>query len=815
MQVYSADIYSILGFIGGAILSKSGCITVCYYMSCPEPYTQDLDAIGFRQKEYERALKFMPAGSYFHKQDIFLKRAYDPSTDMEGNSFLERAQMKHFTGRQYLEHHCILSFTLAGLETLEPAYVKNPLQYKDHLIERDKARLTDFLEAVDGAVIVLKNLPATSIRPLEEYEIKEFLTQYVNGFAADKGMRDVYFGPHLGIGEAKGAVFAICDENALPDEFPPYVEDDTIPKANAALFMAPLEKLGLHLHANHIINQVIYFEGHPKLKGELQARVDEFHQHRRFAKEIEITAERLKVTQQEVLESQAYLCRAHFSVSVWDHEPAELEKAKDTIREILKMRDFGFYQPSYEGLKDIFIGTVIGLQNRLSRSYFFLTELAVAASLFINNSVYKSDAEGVLYNDRVFQIPYRLDTWDEKKRRIPARNGLYIASTGGGKSSTCLNAVEQEIRQGIKVVCVEFGQSFLAISRLYPSVSAHIDYDGVSPLGVNPFYIRDRQELTTDKIKTLTVLVLKFWREKEIVEDAAHNVSLTKILRDYYDHTPSGHSFPDFYNYVKANFTAIIARQEIPPAYFDIDSFLHICSQFMPGGVYENVCKVDGSNEDLIRNKDFIIFELTRIKKDPFLVSIILTIIFETVENKILSDRAVRGKLYLDEYAETATMKDSFSGEDVHSTVAFFFQKLRKENGSIHAIIQSPAQLPDNNFTRSIIANTQLLYVLPTTETVYHDIIQAFRISNQAHIQLMKSIRNDFSGERPYAEVFIRFGDLYATVVRLEFSRAKFYAFQTDGKDWKILDDLFRSGMTMEDAINQHIKHKNNEKIFA
>jgi conjugal transfer ATP-binding protein TraC len=814
MKVNTAEIYSILGFIGGAALSKSGCITLCYYLSNPEPYTLDKNAIKFRQNEYERALKFMPPGSFFHKSDVFLKKAYDPATHMTGNTFLERAEMEHFAGRMYLEHHCVVAFTLTGLESLAPSYEKNPVLYRDNLVDKDKARLAEFMDAVEGVIIILKNLPNTGIRFLEEWELKQFIVQYVNGFPGDTGMRDVYCGPHLEIGEARAAVFAVCEENTLPDELPEAVEDDTIPKANAALFTAPLEKLGLHLRANHIINHIIWFEGHTKLKGELQARVDDFHKHRRFAKEVALAALRLEAMQKEVLESQAHLCRAHISVIVWDKDVAQLEKAKDTIREIFKMRDIGFYQPTHEGLYNIFLGSVIGRENKLARSYFFMTELAIATGLLIHHSPYKDDAEGILYNDRIYQIPLRLDTWDEKKHRIPARNGLYIASTGGGKSSTCLNAVDQDIQQKTKVIAVEFGRSFWALTKLHPTVSAHIDYDNATPLGVNPFYVATREEITSDKLKTLTVLVLKFWRQREIVEDTKQYVSLTKIIKDYYQQVQTGHSFPDFYLFIKHNITAILERQEIPPAFFDVDTFLHNCSEFMPNGVYENVCKMEGSNEDIIREKDFIVFELTKIKKDPFLVSVIMTIIFDTVENKILANRSIRGKLYLDEYAETATLKDNFSNEDVHSTVAFFFQKLRKENGGINAIIQSPAQLPDNNFTRSIIANCQLLYVLPTTETVYYDIIQAFRISNESHIQLMKSIRNDFSGERPYAEVFIRFGDLYATVVRLEFSKEKYYAFQTDGKDWQALDNLVREGFNMEEAINKYIKSKHHEKAI-
>ena len=41
-------------------------------------------------------------------------------------------------------------------------------------------------------------------------------------------------------------------------------------------------------------------------------------------------------------------------------------------------------------------------------------------------------------------------------------------------------------------------------------------------------------------------------------------------------------------------------------------------------------------------------------------------------------------------------------GEDIsiHSAVAFCYQKIRKENGAVMTIVQSPDQLPDDEFTK-------------------------------------------------------------------------------------------------------------------
>lgn len=80
----------------------------------------------------------------------------------------------------------------------------------------------------------------------------------------------------------------------------------------------------------------------------------------------------------------------------------------------------------------------------------------------------------------------------------------------------------------------------------------------------------------------------------------------------------------------------------------------------------------------------------------------------------------------------------------------------------------------------------------------------------------MKSIGNDFTGKRPYSEIFMRFGDNYATVMRLELSPEKFLAFQTDGEAWQAIENNYNSCGSMENAIEMYKQSKMNshEKSF-
>ena len=99
--------------------------------------------------------------------------------------------------------------------------------------------------------------------------------------------------------------------------------------------------------------------------------------------------------------------------------------------------------------------------------------------------------------------------------------------------------------------------------------------------------------------------------------------------------------------------------------------------------------------------------------------------------------------------------------------------------------------------------------MLPAAEVVYNDGVRAFQMDKENQINMMKSIGNDFSGKRPYSEIFMRFGDNYATVLRLELSPEKFLAFQTDGEAWQAIENNYNASGSMQEAIEKYKQSKN------
>lgn len=108
--------YSILDVINdeyGVILTRNGCVSVAFRMYNPECYSLHRTDLEERNARLYQAFKHLPSGSFVHKQDVFLKREY--VHELEGDSFIDKAEQRHFSGREYLEHDCLLIFTLSGL----------------------------------------------------------------------------------------------------------------------------------------------------------------------------------------------------------------------------------------------------------------------------------------------------------------------------------------------------------------------------------------------------------------------------------------------------------------------------------------------------------------------------------------------------------------------------------------------------------------------------------------------------------------------------------------------------------------------------
>lgn len=327
----SEEAYSILDIVSesegqGVVLTRSGSICVSFELREPECYSLTPEDIDRRDGMFREAFKFLPEDTYVHKQDVFLKEKYCP--DIAGGSFLDRADARHFRGRLYVSHTCVMHFVLSGLKSLEKAYISSPLSYKENLHKEDLARLDEFLEGVDNAVGIIQSMRDTETAPMSGQEMRDFTAGYTTLFDALGAVVDIHADTELRTGKKRARCFAICDETFLPDgSLDSYVRDDSLPPAGSLLYHPMLEQLGMYLPYNHIVNQVVFFEGNGRLRERIARNIDIYGSNSGMSRSIKVQYQKLDELQQEILEENETLVRSFFSVCVFDESEAELEKA--------------------------------------------------------------------------------------------------------------------------------------------------------------------------------------------------------------------------------------------------------------------------------------------------------------------------------------------------------------------------------------------------------------------------------------------------------------------------------------------------------
>ncbi|MEM8510426.1 MAG: conjugal transfer protein TraG, partial [Bacteroidota bacterium] len=451
--------------------------------------------------------------------------------------------------------------------------------------------------------------------------------------------------------------------------------------------------------------------------------------------------------------------------------------------------------------------------NELEDKFTYMSSLKDASPLAPVYGSYTNDNTGFVFQDRIHRKPLVVDLFDVKRKYIAAKNGMIITMTGEGKSTTLLNAVYQCLLYNIKLTCVEFGESFGFITKLFKDRAAHIKVKANMPMGINPFNLHGK-ECDPIKINMVTGFLLKAWRKNiELLNDqGAFYVALQKIVANYYKNVHANHNIETFYHYVLDNWERIKEAEKLKDKFLDIDEFQLFISQFIKGGIYDFVCMDNPEFNKQLIEADIVVYELTEIKKDPFLLSIVLAALLETINTNILSDRSQLGGVIMEEFAETSELKDMLGSGDVLSATAWIYQKIRKENGFIWTVLQNITQLPDNQYTDNIITNVQLLMTLGLSEKVADDVVAKFKIKNQDHINLMKSARKQFDTHPKWSELCIRWGESKCMVVRQELPLEKFLAFQTDGELWDWMNKDYEETHDMKETIENTIKHYGYEK---
>lgn len=756
---------------------------------------------------FSKALRDLPTGTIFFKQDIFKEEIYDTTKFKKGN-FLEKCTADYFNGLPFISHTTNVFFILPN-RLVDWKKLQNPFRppHKKDFIEFDE-RIKNFNVGVKQAIDYLRGIKLSGgksikIEPLSRKYLDDYYDYINSGLNENYSVDIKNEWNYLKIGEQYCSVLKFPQEDKFPETLTTCRVDTELSNDMTKFFKNYGDNFGFDLGFTHIYNQIAIIDDNKKHYNQASKNGENLTKFRKFDRSNSYWAEQVDTMLKEMAKHSDYerIIRGHNNVIVFAKNETELQSRVNMVSERFKdidikpERAFGdnllaLYEYSFPLNADLFM-----------EDHFYIGNLEMFNSFAINGGAYKNDREGIRYNSRLQGMsPVIVDVWDDDKKYMFARNFFILAPTGSGKSFNANHIISYFYSDGAKQVIIDLGGSYKKLQTLFPNDIAYIVYKEGDNLGVNPFDLGG-EEITTGKIDELVEFIgVHFRREGDLTPQ--ERAVLRKIVELYYKNVPANHSLPSFIKAFVSEKEDIVKHLDIQNEFFNVEEFVLLMSEFIDNGAYSFL--YDDTKESIGANlleKRIIIFELDAIRGNQLLLSIMLQLISTTIDKVIWKDKSTRGVVLFDEVAE------QLKWDGMLRRIQWFYQAIRKQNGSVGIVLQSVNQLPNNELSNAIIENTQVLYVLGAND--YRVIQNRFNLSNHAFYQ-MSSLKSDFSGNRKYSEVFILRGKTHQ-VYRLEVPKEVFWAYQTDGAMNNILMKIYEMIGDMEKAIQIMIKR---EKFF-
>ncbi|MGB3342821.1 MAG: TraG family conjugative transposon ATPase [Aequorivita sp.] len=775
------------------VFANNGNVVLGYQVDNPEIYS-------LAEKDFEdihgswfQAFKSLPVATVIHKQDIYQKAAY-LAEELPNKSFLQRATHDYFKGREFIKHSSYLFFVLPYNKALNSPKFVNPFRKVEKGIYKQMDHnVQEFIASVNDAVSFVNNSRKVSLMPLDIDKVLSLTNAYFNGFNEGFDTDIQLKKSNIEIGDHHFDVLAINSELCFGDVVQSSKTNDKFTSDDFVFHQGFIDGLGLNLNENHIVNQIIYLDDKHKWRKLLDKKIEELKKSSNFGTQNKVILKKIEDIVAKINEDDSSrIIRGHLNIIFWDKNEAQLERIASKIKTEFKELDIVPYYPKGEERKQYFLNSYCCFTSNFSNEDLFVTDLKHALCLYINNSNYQTDATGVIFNDRQHNIPVLKDVWDEKKKRIKARNFAIFAPTGEGKSFLANNILRQYFEQNVRLVIIDLGGSYSKFAKLYPDDHIILRYEQGKNLGINPFYIYDVNDLTPERLEDLTIFLLELLASgKETTK--AEEVAVKKVLRYYYlQNVDSTHSLENLYQFVDTKKDTLLKELHIQEQHFNIYDFLHILSEYVDDGLYSFLFNVSEDQTYKIEDKRLIVFELDEVKDNKEILSVMLKLIKSAIQRTIWRNKAEKGIILFDEFAKQLKF------DNVLESVEFYYQAIRKQNGAIGIILQSINQLPNNSTSASILENTQVIYSL-RNEKGYAELKNRLNLSSHDLNQL-KSIRNNLTGTRKYTEMFIKIGK-ESNIFRLEVPPEVFAAYLTDGRESEEIMKLFETHNNMEKAI--------------
>jgi conjugation system TraG family ATPase len=807
----------------GAILSAQGDITVAYEGRLPEIFTlSDRDYEAYHQA-WVKAIRLLPQGSIFHKQDWFTESRYKADFEKAGKSFLSRSSERFFNERECLEHHCYIFLTQKPKDrklarsaysnilrkSIVPLQTINPVLYKDFL---DSAGQFERI-LTDSGFVTLYRLDDDELAGTAERA--GIIERYCFLGAADPNpvIQDIHIKEEIRVGKNHCELYTLSDAEDLPALCGSRINYDKYSTDHTKFSIGFASPLGQLLPCNHILNQYIFIEDAQKTIKRLEAKKLRLQSLSGYSRENAISRDAVNDFLNEAIGEQRLPIKAHVNILAWSDDAVKIKDLKNLVGSAMAQMDATAKQET-DGAPQIWWAGLPGNEADFPMNDTFDTFVEQAACFFNLETNYRDSISpfGVRLGDRLSGKPVHVDISDEPigQGYTTNRNKFILGPSGSGKSFFTNHIVRSYYEQGAHIVLVDVGHSYRGLCELVNGY--YFTYSENDPIRFNPFYLSDGDVLDTEKKESIKTLLFALWKKDDETFRRSEYVALSNALTGYFHHLIRHCDifpcFNTFYEYLMEDYLQVLEDGKVKEKDFDVANFLYVLNPYYRGGEFDYLLNAT-ENLDLL-NERLVVFEIDAIKDHPILFPAVTLIIMEVFISKMRKLKGIRKMILIEECWK------AIAKEGMAEYIKYLFKTVRKFFGEAVVVTQEVEDIISSPVVKQAIINNsdcKILLDQSKYQNKFDQVQELLGLTEKEKAQIL-SVNKANDPKRKYKEVFISLGGQYSKVYRTEVSLEEYLAYTTEESEKVKVQEYAKQYGSIQKgiaALAQELRNKNSE----
>ncbi len=783
------DILPIFGAEQNALLSKMGDVTIGYSVELPELFTLSNEEYESFHHAWIKAIKVLPVNAILHKQDWFTESVYKPDFSKEDAGFLSWSSERFFNERPFLDHHCYIFITQKPSNRKNASSAFSSLLKKTIVPEEtiSAKHFAAFLSAAGQFEKILTDSGFTRMVRLGNEQLITAVARYLSLSASNEIIGDISFKEGITVGENHCLLYTLADAEFVPALCGSRINYDKYSTDKTKFSVGFASPVGQLLSCNHIYNQYVFLEDVQQQLSKLESKRLRLQSLSAYSRENSIAKDATDQFLNEAIAEQRLPVKAHFNILAWTGDQGELKTIRNRCSSALTQMD-AVPKTETEGAPQIFWAGIPGNAADFPMNDTFDTFSPQATCFFNLETNYRSSLSpvGIRMGDRTSGRPVHVDISDEPMNKgiCTNRNKFILGPSGSGKSFFTNHMVRSYYEQGTHIVLVDVGHSYKGLCDMVNGY--YFTYSETQPIRFNPFYTGEGDTLDTEKKESIKTLLLALWKKDNETFNRSEYVALSNALQLYFEKlapspgpSPVGEGslkpcFDTFYEFLRDEFTLVLAEDKVKEKDFDISNFLYVLRPYYRGGEFDYLLNATGTL-DLLQQR-FIVFELDNIKDHPILFPVVTIIIMEVFISKMRKLKGVR-KMILIEEAWKAIAKEGMA-----EYIKYLFKTVRKFFGEAIVVTQEVEDIISSPVVKQAIINNsdcKILLDQSKYQNKFDQVQELLGLTEKEKARVLSMNKANDPSKR-YKEVFISLGGILSKVYRTEVSPEEYYAYTTE-----------------------------------